>query len=509
MLRLLSTVLRWLFSKSALIVVVWAVVILLTAVFLAGRHYLNQMPEEKRRLIAEAEEREKVLAGLSEELSAFEKTARGQLTQVERAARNAKLEFEEKVETVQELNDKLRNFETYWAKATGFVKRLLGNDPERARRKIAAELRQAQLEQKNLKAALESADSARENVNAKSEAQRTKLVLKKELAANDLKAVQARIVELDKNISKWDRRKSAAAHWLKEALGKVGTPLLVITATILIGPLLFKMFLFYAIAPMARAARPVMIASPAREPIRVSDSAVAQEIILNPGETAVIQHQFYQASDEDLNKKTQFVFDWRYPLTSLACWLVLLTRVTNTSRDHRRRLTLSSQEEAQVEMAVVDVPVNGSLVCRPSYLAGYVRPEGRGRRIKSHWRVFSLHAWITLQFRYFEFMGPARLVLWAHRGVRAERLTDENVVQGNERRTNQLATIGFTPSLSYRSKRAETFISFLRGQNPLFDDVFFGRGVFLCQQISRAEHLKRSGKFWEKLWNGVTKIFGI
>jgi hypothetical protein len=102
-----------------------------------------------------------------------------------------------------------------------------------------------------------------------------------------------------------------------------------------------------------------------------------------------------------------------------------------------------------------------------------------------------------------------KLVLWAYRGVRAERLTQENIKQGNERRTNQLATIGFTPSLSYRSRRSETFISYLRNQNPLFDDLFSGQGVFLCQQISRAEHHRQSGKFWANLWNGLTKIIGI
>jgi hypothetical protein len=188
---------------------------------------------------------------------------------------------------------------------------------------------------------------------------------------------------------------------------------------------------------------------------------------------------------------------------------VLLTRVTNRSREHDRRLTLSSQDEAQIEMAVVDVPDGGSLVCRPSFLAAVIVPGGSPPGIRSHWRLLSLHAWITLQFRYFEFRGPVRLVLWAYRGVRAERLTRQNLAQGNERRTNQLATIGFTPSLQYRSRRAETFISYLRNQNPLFDDLFSGSGVFLCQQISRSEEFRRQGRFWASVWNGVTKVFGL
>jgi hypothetical protein len=160
-------------------------------------------------------------------------------------------------------------------------------------------------------------------------------------------------------------------------------------------------------------------------------------------------------------------------------------------------------------MAVVEIPEGGSLICRPSFVAALVQHEGQEPKIRSHWRWFSLHAWITLQFRYFEFQGPVKLVLWAYRGIRAEDLSLDADFKGRERRTNQLATIGFTPGLQYRSRRSETFVSYLRNQNPLFDDLFSGKGVFLCQQISRSEQQGKAGRFWANLWNGFTKIFGI
>jgi hypothetical protein len=52
------------------------------------------------------------------------------------------------------------------------------------------------------------------------------------------------------------------------------------------------------------------------------------------------------------------------------------------------------------------------------------------------------------------------------------------------RRTNQDATIGFTPNLDYRPVSAETFWSYYRGMNPLFDDLFAGRGLFLVQETA-------------------------
>jgi hypothetical protein len=77
------------------------------------------------------------------------------------------------------------------------------------------------------------------------------------------------------------------------------------------------------------------------------------------------------------------------------------------------------------------------------------------------------------------------------------------------RRTNQDATMGFTPNLDYRPVRAETFWSYYRGMNPLFDDLFAGQGVFLCQQVSSSGDATQARKFWAGMWGGVMKVFGL
>ena len=94
------------------------------------------------------------------------------------------------------------------------------------------------------------------------------------------------------------------------------------------------------------------------------------------------------------------------------------------------------------------------------------------------------------------------------RGVRAERLLDREGQLRPARRTNQDATIGFTPNLEYRPVRAETFWSYYRGMNPLFDDVFAGRGLFVLQETSAEGAAARAGRFWSGIWNGVLKVFG-
>ena len=71
------------------------------------------------------------------------------------------------------------------------------------------------------------------------------------------------------------------------------------------------------------------------------------------------------------------------------------------------------------------------------------------------------------------------------------------------------ATIGFTPGLAYRPVRAETFWAYFRGMNPLFDDLFEGEGVFLCQETSAKGAQEQVRKFWAGLWGAALRVFGL
>ena len=93
--------------------------------------------------------------------------------------------------------------------------------------------------------------------------------------------------------------------------------------------------------------------------------------------------------------------------------------------------------------------------------------------------------------------------------MRAEVLADREGQAAPARRTNQDATIGFTPNLEYRPVRAETFWSYYRGMNPLFDDLFAGRGLFVSQETATEGAAAKAGRFWAGVWNGVLKVFGL
>lgn len=306
-----------------------------------------------------------------------------------------------------------------------------------------------------------------------------------------------------------EENKSKVLHYVREAWAKHGPYVLLMVGLYFLGPPLARVFLYGVFAPFASNRAPVQIgpATGALPEITASRSSV--DLALGPGDTLWVKEKFLQSSDEGLQKRTRTVLDWGMPLTCLAAGLTELVEMLNRAKDVTYRATFSSQENPNTELVLVTVPPGGSLVLRPSFLAGAVGLAGKKLRIRRHWRLFRMQSWVTGQLRYFEFTGPCRLLVAGSRGVRAEVLTPAPGNPAPARRANQDATIGFTPGLAYRPVRAETFWAYFRGMNPLFDDLFEGEGVFLCQETSAKGPQEQVRKFWTGFWGGLGRIFGL
>lgn len=341
------------------------------------------------------------------------------------------------------------------------------------------------------------------------------------------------INKIDVRLREAQAHQSKIMHYLDLALGyRVGyftlkTWILVTLALYFFGPSVGKVALFFLVAPWIERGAPVQLESVSALLPEISARGVSVELDLAPGEQLWVKEKILQASDEGLRKKTRYVLDWRLPFTCLAAGLVELIEMRHAGQagEGSHRVTLSNQRDPHSELAVLTLPAGASLVLRPSFLAGAVTGGGQRLAIRRRWQLFRWQAWVTLQFRFFEFAGPCRLVVAGTRGVRVERLDDRPGVASvaapvaavavapvavlPARRTNQDATIGFTPNLAYRPVRAETFWSYFRGMNPLFDDLFAGRGIFLCQQVSTAGDAAQARKFWAGVWGGVMKVFGL
>jgi len=316
---------------------------------------------------------------------------------------------------------------------------------------------------------------------------------------------------LNEQIEAVERDRSEVMHYTQQAWDRWGHWLVSAIVLYFLGPPALRLALFFGIAPLVSRGRPVRLRESLPALPEVTSSQVTADLSLRPGERIWTKEVFLQASDEHLARRTRLLLDWRMPFTCLAGGLLELIELKAEAEGNPNggRVTLSHHDHPQTELAVVSIPEDSALVLRPGFLAAAILPNDRRLKIRRRWQLFRWQAWMTLQFRYFEFQGPARLVVAGSRGVRIERLSGSTEGWTPARRTNQGATIGFTPNLDYRPIRAETFWSYFRGMNPLFDDHFSGTGIFLCQQIAGASHLPQAESFWSNVWNGLRRIFGM
>ena len=336
-------------------------------------------------------------------------------------------------------------------------------------------------------------------------------VVQRELqgAMRDAAEVEFRVSSLQQDLEGSENSRSATAHYFRAAWSTSRDYLVVALLLFFLGPTVVKVLAFYLIAPWFSRGKPIRLEESQVAMPHVRPSQVSAEIALWPGEVLRVKERFLQTSDEGLLKKTLMVLDWAIPFTSVACRLTELVELRNGHAGDRATLTLSNPDDPHIELAVVEVPEGGSIVMRPSFLVGVITRGEDKVEIRRRWTLWRWQAWITLQFRFFEFVGPCRLVVAGSRGIRAEEIIEREGIVRSARRTNQRATIGFTPNLDYLPVRAETFWGYYRGMNPLFDDLFAGTGVFVLQETATDSEKSGPQRFWETVWNSVLKVFGI
>jgi hypothetical protein len=299
---------------------------------------------------------------------------------------------------------------------------------------------------------------------------------------------------------------AVTANWFARYLSPVIHVLpvaLVVLLSSFAAHLFIKLLFYYVLAPLAARRKPIQLeAAPAVQGIYANASAVSQEIRLEPNEELLILPNFLQSSSTAAIKKTKLVLDWSCLWTSIISGMVMLTRVRISSHDDH--VVVSSDFDAVSEIALVTIPAGAAMVFQPHGLVGVVYPSATPLKIDRRWRLFSAHAWLTLQLRYLVFRGPVTLIVKGTRGVRIEPA-------GRGRIISQFATLGFSAHLHYATLRSETFWPYYQGQAPLLQDKFEGAdGYYIYDETPRFG--KRGGFFsrgLEGLTDAVMKVFGI
>jgi uncharacterized protein (AIM24 family) len=293
---------------------------------------------------------------------------------------------------------------------------------------------------------------------------------------------------------------------LSAAMAALPTALWILVG-LMLAPVLIKGLLYFVLAPLASRLPPIRILADAeaRDVAAPDPSAVSLPLDVRPGEEILVHADFLQSSSQAARKDTQWFLNPALPFTSIASGMFILTRI-RPEGSAATRVVVSSQNDAFGEVGAIQVPERAALIVQPRSLAGLIKRVGEPIRITRHWRLASLHAWLTLQLRYLAFHGPCTLILKGCRGVRAERPDP-----GRPRLINQAATLGFSANLDYRNTRCETFVSYLRGKEALFNDLFAGGpGLFIYEEMPAGG--RRSGivgRGLEGALDAVLKAFGI
>ena len=274
--------------------------------------------------------------------------------------------------------------------------------------------------------------------------------------------------------------------------------------------LALKLLLYFVVAPLASRAAPGRLsgafeprafarAVPGAAPGRISSESIP--LHLAPGEELLVRPDYLQSSSERSAKRTALLLNAALPITSLLSGMYLLTRVRAAEGDD---LVLSPAQDAFDEVCMIDLPAGAAFVCQPRALAGIVQPHGERARVTRHWRLASLHAWLTFQLRFLVFHGPCRLVLKGRRGVRME-------AAGGGRLIDRAATLGFDASVPWSNARCETFVPYWLGKDRLFNDRFGGiDGSYVYEErpLDRRGNVL-VGRGLEGLFEAVLKLFGI
>lgn len=311
-------------------------------------------------------------------------------------------------------------------------------------------------------------------------------------------------------------RTAVSASWISRIVKPVGNALptaALVLLVIFITHLAVKAFFYYVLAPLATRLRPVRLSANAsgelgqRGPgtpgagVSGGSSAVSQPVSLLPSERLLILPDYVQSVPAGGRKRTYWLLDWSHPWTSLVSGMFALTSIQTSDAEP---VVLSASEDASSELALITLPEGAAMVFQPRCLVGVIVDDAHPLSIRSHWRLGTLHAWLTLQLRYLVFDGPATLVVRGSRGVRVE-------AAGRGRLISQEATLGFSANLDYSTVRSDTFFPYYMGHVALLQDRFTGGpGHYVYDETPRGgKQGNIASRGLEGLMNGVLKAFGI
>ncbi|PTY07246.1 hypothetical protein DB347_08030 [Opitutaceae bacterium EW11] len=286
----------------------------------------------------------------------------------------------------------------------------------------------------------------------------------------------AELARLDAEIRHTEGTQSQIVHYLNASWKRLRAPLAFLLLLDLFGAYLWRLTLYFGVAPFVQRGRPLRFAKEVPVFPQETASRGSFDVAVWPGERLRVKRKYLRSTDGGVEQGTRVLLDWWRPISSLLCGFVGLAELRNRQARGESEIGLAGREGD--ELAMLDVPDGSSLVVKPRFLVGVVQPADQSLVTRMRWPVWSRQAWVTGQIRFLEFFGPCRLIVAGTRGVRAEHMVPGEAGVIVPRRAERATLIGFTPNLELRLVRTQAFKSYLLGRKRLFEVLFTGPGLY-------------------------------
>jgi hypothetical protein len=299
----------------------------------------------------------------------------------------------------------------------------------------------------------------------------------------------------------------AMGNWvgrMADAVREVAPAAGAILLALILLPVAIKVVFYYVLAPLAERRPPFYLDRSANGLLADAmgnRSAASRVVTLDEGDEMLIQSACIQSASVTVTSNTRWMLDWANPFTCLAAGLFALTRMVSAKP---ASIVVSPADDPLAEIAVITLPEGSAMVFQPRALVGVIHRREHPVRMARYWRLWSLHAWLTLQLRYLVFRGPVTLIVKGCRGVRVDAVDQGRVI-------SQAATLGFSTSTAYSTSRCQTFLPYLTGRSPLLNDRFEAEVGFCVYEEALPADAQKGifGRGLEGLADSVLKVFGV
>lgn len=285
--------------------------------------------------------------------------------------------------------------------------------------------------------------------------------------------------------------------WFFTNAKQIFSSITIILLFVFFGPFIWKFLWYYIIAPISKYFSPInLIANKNNGNIKYGKSDKIFSVKIEPNSPLIVKMNWVQRYNECGKKRSKLFLDRSSPFISYASGLKNLTEIQSLD-DSSTNVDLAHPKNPQAHILEIILEDHPGVVVYPQNVVGL----SGNIRLKSYWRIFNLHSWLTNQFRYITFYGTGRIYLTGIGMVKP-------VVPGtNLSLLEQKLLLGFDGRLTYTARRTETFMPYLKKYAALTDNAFVGDFPYFYQSTSSGDSKTQLDD--HKIWTILGRFLGL